>query len=351
MNSLQSEKVQIIKDLRVVGQSIAASNYSQVYVLVDENTNIHCLPLLQGALVDEEVYFFYLEVPAGEQSKDISTCTSLWESLSEDNADRKTLMVNLGGGMLTDLGAFVAACYKRGIDFYHVPTSLLAMVDAAIGGKCGIDFGNYKNQIGVFQEAQKTFVFPEFLKTLPDTEFWSGMGEVFKHALIADADYWSQLKSLSGRSISMDQIEKSIRIKQHIVEADPKEQGGRKKLNFGHTIGHAMESYFLEKEKPIPHGFAVAAGMICEAHISVQLNLISLPEYDDVEETLNQFFDFPTVKKSEFPELLHFMQQDKKNENDQINFTLLSSIGNATVNQAATEQQIITALDYFFGYD
>jgi 3-dehydroquinate synthase len=351
MNSLQSEKVQIIKDLRVVGQSIAASNYSQVYVLVDENTNIHCLPLLQDALVDEEVYFFYLEVPAGEQSKDISTCASLWESLSEDNADRKTLIVNLGGGMLTDLGAFVAACYKRGIDFYNVPTSLLAMVDAAIGGKCGIDFGNYKNQIGVFQEAQKTFIFPEFLKTLPDTEFWSGMGEVFKHALIADADYWSQLKSLSGRSISMDQIEKSIRIKQHIVEADPKERGGRKKLNFGHTIGHAMESYFLEKEKPIPHGFAVAAGMICEAHISVQLNLISLPEYDDVEETLNQFFDFPTVKKSEFPELLHFMQQDKKNENDQINFTLLSSIGNATVNQAATEQQIITALDYFFGYD
>lgn len=347
MDSLQKNNIQVISDLSLISKAIVEGNYGQVYVITDENTNKHCLPLLQDALVDHEVYFFFLEVPAGESSKDLSTCASLWESLSEDHADRKTLILNLGGGMISDLGAFVASLYKRGIPFFNIPTSLLGMVDAAIGGKCGIDFGGFKNQIGVFRNADNTFVFPLFLETLPQVEFLSGMAEMYKHSLIADANDWSALKNIKSDNITAELIEHSISIKTTIVESDPLEKGERKKLNFGHTIGHAVESYFMQKEKPMPHGYAVAMGMICEAHISVQRNLLSLVEYDEIEAELKDRYDFPTIPEKDFSILIEFMKQDKKNENDTINFTLLTQIGTAIVNQTATDEQINSSLIYF----
>jgi len=346
MNFLEKNNVHVISDLSVISKGILEGNYSQVYVLTDENTNKHCLPLLQDALVDYEVYFFFLEVPAGETSKDISTCASLWEGLSEDNADRKTVVLNLGGGMITDLGAFVACLYKRGIAFINIPTSLLAMVDAAIGGKCGIDFAGYKNQIGVFQNAQKTYIFPKFMETLPEVEFWSGMAEMYKHALIADSANWSAIKIVDRQDVTPQLIEQSAAIKATIVENDPLEKGERKKLNFGHTIGHAIESYFLKKEKPMPHGYAVAMGMICEAHISVQKNLLNLVEYDEIEELLKDKYDFPSLPEKDFSAILEDMRQDKKNEQETINFTLLNGIGSAVINQTADEKQILASLIY-----
>jgi 3-dehydroquinate synthase len=346
MDSLLKNNIHFVADLSNVSKAIVETGYSQVYVLMDEHTNEHCLPLLQEALVDYEVYFFFLEVPSGEASKDLSTCASLWESLSEDNADRKTLLLNLGGGMITDLGAFVASLYKRGISFYNIPTSLLAMVDASIGGKCGIDFGGFKNQIGVFQQAKKTFVYPKFLNTLPELEFWSGMAEMYKHALICDAAHWSALKVFDRKEVTPALIEHSAALKAEIVAKDPMENGERKKLNFGHTIGHAIESYFLQKEKPMPHGYAVAFGMICEAHISTQHNLLNLVEYDEIEDLLKTKYEFPTIPKKDFSILLEFMQQDKKNEDGVINFTLLQAIGSAVIDQSATESQIIASLNY-----
>jgi len=346
MNFLQKNNIHLISDLRTISKSIVDADYSQVYVLMDENTNQHCLPLLQDALVDDEVYFFFLEVPSGEASKDLSTCASLWESLSEDNADRKTLVLNLGGGMITDLGGFVASLYKRGISFYNIPTSLLAMVDAAIGGKCGIDFVGFKNQIGVFQNAEQTFLYPPFLETLPELEFWSGMAEMYKHALISDTAHWTALKIFDKAEVTPQLIEQSAALKAEVVANDPLEKGARKKLNFGHTIGHAVESYFLQKEKPMPHGYAIAFGMICEAHISAQQNRLNLVEYDEIEDYLKTKYEFPTIPEKDFPILFEFMQQDKKNEHGSVNFTLLNSIGSAVINQTATEDQIKASLTY-----
>ncbi len=348
MNFLEKNNIHVISDLSVISNAILEGKYSQIYVLTDENTNKYCLPLLQDALVDYEVYFFFLEVPAGEASKDISTCASLWESLSEDNADRKTLLLNLGGGMITDLGAFVASLYKRGIAFYNIPTSLLGMVDAAIGGKCGIDFAGFKNQIGVFQNAQKTYIFPKFMETLPEVEFWSGMAEMYKHALITDSAHWAALKMVDSKEVTAQLIEESSAIKASIVVNDPLEKGDRKKLNFGHTVGHAIESYFLKKEKPMPHGYAVALGMICEAHISVQKNLLNLVEYDEIEEHLKDKYDFPTIPEKDFHALIEYMKQDKKNEQNKINCTLLTAIGSAVINQTAEEKQIVASLTYLF---
>lgn len=351
MTSQLPANVHVVSDLQKLAKTAVEGNFSQVYILVDENTNIHCLPILQEALLDADLYFFYLEVPAGESSKDISTCTSLWESLSEEFADRKTLLLNLGGGVVTDLGAFVASLYKRGISFYNIPTSLLAMVDAAVGGKCGIDFNGFKNQIGVFNQAEETYIFPHFLNTLPEQEFWSGMAEMYKHALIADAQHWKELKKCDTTNINASIIERSVAIKAAIVTSDPLEKGERKKLNFGHTIGHAIESYFMEIGAAIPHGFAVAAGMVCEAHLSVQKNKLSLPDFDELEEELKQHYTSLKLDKVELSKVMEYLQQDKKTENGILQFTLLERIGKSIINQQVESHQIETALAYYFEHE
>ena len=296
------------------------SNYSKVAILVDENTKrdcLHKLPKIENALI--------IEIKSGEEYKNISTCNFIWEQLTINNFDRNSLLINLGGGVIGDMGGFCAATYKRGLDFIHIPTTLLAMVDASVGGKLGIDFKGLKNQIGLFNNPKSVLISSEFLETLVENELKSGFAEVVKHALISDSSLWVKLKNLPFTDLDWeDIIDTSVQIKNKIVLADPFEKGERKKLNFGHTFGHAIESYYLEKGTPISHGEAVFMGMILETEISD----LSETKKNEIKNYILSNFALPyTPKKSN---LHKFLINDKKNQDGRINFTLLSEIGNCS---------------------
>ena len=297
------------------------SNYSQVAILVDENTKRDCLsklPQIENALI--------IEIKSGEEYKNISTCSFIWEQLTINNFDRNSLLINLGGGVIGDIGGFCAATYKRGLEFIHIPTTLLAMVDASVGGKLGIDFKGFKNQIGLFNNPKAVLISSEFLETLAESELKSGFAEVVKHALISDNSLWLKLKNTPFTDLDWeDIIDTSVQIKNKIVLADPFEKGERKKLNFGHTFGHAIESYYLEKRTPISHGEAVFMGMILETKISD----LSETEKNEIKNYVLSNFALPyTPKKSS---LHKFLINDKKNQNGKINFTLLNGIGNCSL--------------------
>lgn len=321
---------------------------SQLFILVDENTHEHCLPILLGNL-ETEIPFEIIEIEAGEDLKTIETATQLWEILSEFKADRKSLVINLGGGVISDLGGFVASTYKRGIKFINIPTTLLGMCDASIGGKTGIDHQFLKNIIGTFASTESIFVYPEFLKTLPFTELRSGFAEMLKHGLIADEKHWYELISINDLTPEniFPFIESSMNIKQNVVEKDFKEQNIRKTLNFGHTIGHALESLFLQKNTPIPHGEAVVLGMICETHLSFLDNLISGETSEEIINNLKKFYPYISIKPFKEEEILALMLNDKKNTGGNISFSLLSSIGSCEFDQAVSVESIIAALHYY----
>ena len=296
------------------------STYSKVAILVDENTKrdcLHKLPKIENALI--------IEIKSGEEYKNISTCNFIWEQLTINNFDRNSLLINLGGGVIGDMGGFCAATYKRGLDFIHIPTTLLAMVDASVGGKLGIDFKGLKNQIGLFNNPKSVLISSEFLETLVENELKSGFAEVVKHALISDSSLWVKLKNLPFTDLDWeDIIDTSVQIKNKIVLADPFEKGERKKLNFGHTFGHAIESYYLEKGTPISHGEAVFMGLILETEISD----LSETKKNEIKNYILSNFALPyTPKKSN---LHKFLINDKKNQDGRINFTLLSEIGNCS---------------------
>jgi len=296
------------------------STYFKVAILVDENTKrdcLHKLPKIENALI--------IEIKSGEEHKNISTCNLIWEQLTINNFDRNSLLINLGGGVIGDMGGFCAATYKRGLEFIHIPTTLLAMVDASVGGKLGIDFKGLKNQIGLFNNPKAVLISPEFLETLAESELKSGFAEVVKHALISDNSLWVKLKNTPFTDLDWeDIIDTSVQIKNKIVLADPFEKGERKKLNFGHTFGHAIESYYLEKGTPISHGEAVFMGMILETEISD----LSETDKNEIKNYILSNFALPyTPKKSS---LHKFLINDKKNQDGKINFTLLSGIGNCS---------------------
>ena len=327
---------------------IEDQNPSQLLILVDENTHEFCLPILLQNL-NTDIPFEIIEIEAGEEMKTIETATQLWDILSEFSVDRKSLMINLGGGVITDLGGFVASTYKRGIKFIHIPTSLLAMCDASIGGKTGIDHNFLKNIIGTFSMPEKIFLFPSFLNTLPYRELRSGFAEMLKHGLIADKNHWDDLislKELTAASIAPN-IERSMEIKQHFVEHDFKEQNIRKNLNFGHTIGHAIESYSLQTGQPIAHGEAVAAGMICETYLAKIENLISEDTSEKIISNIQKFFPKISIADQNIENILQLMTHDKKNSNGQISFSLLNSIGNCHFDYIPAEENIKSAL-YFY---
>ena len=297
------------------------SNYSQVAILVDENTKRDCLsklPQIENALI--------IEIKSGEENKNISTCSFIWEQLTINNFDRNSLLINLGGGVIGDMGGFCATTYKRGLEFIHIPTTLLAMVDASVGGKLGIDFKGFKNQIGLFNNPKAVLISSEFLETLAESELKSGFAEVVKHSLISDNSLWLKLKNTPFTDLDWeDIIDTSVQIKNKIVLADPFEKGERKKLNFGHTFGHAIESYYLEKGTPISHGEAVFMGMILETKISD----LSETDKNEIKNYVLSNFALPyTPKKSS---LHKFLINDKKNQNGKINFTLLNGIGNCSL--------------------
>lgn len=321
------------------------SQYSQILLLVDENTLRHCVPDLITAVAQLEGVEF-LEVEPGESQKNIEVATQLWMALSELNIDRNGLIINVGGGVIGDLGGFVASAYKRGIDFVQIPTTLLAMIDASVGGKVGIDLGELKNQIGLFSEPKTVVIYPPFLDSLDVNQIKSGYAEMLKHGLIVDKIYFDELKKFDLH-VTQQLIEKSVEIKSAIVANDFKENGKRKLLNFGHTFGHAIESYFLAKGEPVLHGIAVAAGMICEVLMSEELGLISAQESNEVVTFLNAHYQKLEFLSTDKPTIYELMKMDKKNSQGIIKSVALTKIGEAIFDVEVPEQIVFSTLEKY----
>ena len=336
---------------------ISSSNYSAIYILCDENTNKFCRPVLINK-INELCNTNNFEIQSGEANKTITTCQNVWKWLLEKNADRKALLINLGGGIVGDLGGFCAATYKRGIDFIQIPTSLLAQVDASVGGKLGVNFSYIKNMVGVFQNPKAIFIDPVFLKTLPERHIKNGLAEIIKHALIADENYWIELLKIDAlNKVNWKNIIlRSVQIKENIVSDDPYEKGLRKILNFGHTIGHALESWSLiqNEDNPLLHGEAIAYGMIAEVYLSYKVLCNSKSKLDEIIVYLQKWFEVFPIKKAEFPDLIRLMKNDKKNRSNsglvdsdvEIKFSLLENIGHAVYDIGVGEEDIVEALEF-----
>ncbi|MGB7393891.1 MAG: 3-dehydroquinate synthase [Pricia sp.] len=311
---------------------LANASYSKIFVLVDENTMRDCLTDFTKR-IQGDYHFETLEVASGEENKTVETCIQLWEDLSQRDADRKSLLINLGGGVITDMGGFVACTFKRGINFINVPTTLLAMVDASVGGKTGVDLGSLKNQIGIIQPPEMVLVISDFLKTLEERQLQSGFAEMLKHGLIRDASYWESLKKISGFQNIDRLIYESVTLKNEVVQRDPTEQNLRKILNFGHTLGHAVESYFLENKsrETLLHGEAIAIGMILEAHLSHVLTGLPENELEDIKSTFLERYPEIKFSNEDIESILSLLKFDKKNSHGNINFVLLERIGHPVI--------------------
>lgn len=322
--------------------------YSSVFVLCDEHTEANCYPHLAPYLPDHVC----ITVPAGESFKNIATCTAIWEALADNQADRKSLLINLGGGVIGDMGGFAAATYKRGIDFVQFPTTLLSQVDASVGGKLGVDLNAIKNLIGVFNAPAAVFICADMLRTLPQRQVRNGFAEVIKHGLIRDNAYWQKIRQVDIQPDTdwSAMIEHSVRIKSAVVEADPKEAGLRKILNFGHTIGHAVESWSLmHDDDPLLHGEAIAIGMICEAKLSAEMCGLPADHLQDIVETIMRHFEHYSLERIPVEDLLQVMLLDKKNADGNILFSLLRSIGDCTFDVRVTDDAIRSSLHFYCG--
>ncbi len=303
-------------------KKLSKLNYSKVAILVDENTKKNCLnkiPKIKNSVI--------IEIPSGEENKQISTCNLIWKRLKINQFDRDSVVINLGGGVLGDIGGFCASTYKRGIDFIQVPTTLLSMVDSSIGGKLGIDFDGLKNHIGLFNNPKLVLISPSFLKTLPKNQLLSGFAEVLKYALIYDLNFWNKIHSTQIEDLNFEEIIlTSIRIKNDIVSSDPFDKGIRKKLNFGHTFAHAIESYYINIGNPILHGEAVFMGIILETELSP----LTKRDKNEIKSYILSNFSLPKTPK--ISEIKPYMINDKKNICGKINFSLLEDIGSCSIN-------------------
>lgn len=327
-----------------VRQILKVENYSKIAVLVDENTLKYCYPMLRDGLPEHSM----IQICSGEIHKTLETCSDVWQQLTALQFDRKSLMINLGGGVIGDLGGFCAATFKRGIDFINVPTTLLSQVDASVGGKLGVDFNGFKNHIGLFQEPKNILVDLRFLKTLPSEELTSGFAEVIKHHLIADSTGWDALQKSDFTTLDWQQlVPHSVKIKYDIVQQDPRESGIRKALNFGHTIGHGVESYLLNEGRPILHGEAVAIGMVCESYISHRRGLISSIELNEISGYILKIFTKVHLSEADRDAIGDYLLQDKKNKGNSILATLLKGIGNVVWDQAIDQSESLEALIYY----
>lgn len=333
-------------------QTVKELNPSKVFVLVDENTAVHCLPYFKEHYTDHP--FRVLQIPAGEHYKTIETCLQVWQDLSTYGADRKSLLINLGGGMVTDLGGFVANTYQRGIASINIPTSLLAMVDASIGGKNGVDLGVLKNQIGIIKTPNCVVIETQFLNTLPEEEIRSGQAEIIKHGLITSESYLEESFQLdiSDEVVVKNLIWESILIKNRIVQEDPLEQGLRKTLNYGHTLGHAIESYCLQsnEQDTLLHGEAIAIGLILETYISSQLLGFSEDTCNQITKKVKSLYKTPSFSKEAINEIIKLLIHDKKNTYGRIQFVLLKKIGECKLNCAVEDELIKDAFHYYHSY-
>lgn len=339
--------IHLSDDFRSLGAFLRENRFSETVLLADENTRAYCLPLLLKKIPALETALT-LEIPAGENFKTIDTCRLLWETMLERSIDRSALFINLGGGVVSDLGGFTAAAYKRGIAFINIPTTLLAQVDATIGGKLGVDFHAAKNVIGFFKNPGAVFIHPAFLETLPEAQLSSGFAEMLKHALISSPAHWEIVKSVNPLRVRKWEglIAASLLVKKKIVEKDPYEKNIRKALNFGHTLGHAFESAALHEGRPLLHGHAVALGMMCETYLSHRLAQFPEKVMRGVVDLLllryRKYFETSTLENGWRQWLAH----DKKNAGGNYNFTLLKSIGKPQINVHCADKDLREAVDF-----
>lgn len=321
----------------------------KLFLLADDHTLERCLPLLDGMERWNELSI--IRIPPGEIHKNLETVSRVWQNLSQKGATRHSLLINLGGGMVTDLGGFAASVFKRGIDFIHLPTSLLAMVDAAVGGKTGIDFNGLKNEIGTFSEAKSVLIETEFLRTLDRENFLSGYAEMLKHGLVSDTRIWGEVLNFDLNEIDdgllKRMVKNSVKIKKEIVDQDPYEQNIRKALNFGHTAGHAFESFALASGRPVLHGYAVAWGVVCELYHSHLKTGFPKDKLRQTIRFIKENYGSFAFDCSHYPDIYERMRHDKKNKAEEIRFTLLEDIGKIKIDQTVQKDEIYDMLDFY----
>ncbi len=332
-----------------IGKALATAftgrSFPAVFVLVDNNTKEHCLPLVGRSLPQA---YHLIEIPAGEVHKNLATCQLIWQALTNHQADRHALLINLGGGVICDMGGFCARTYKRGIQFWNIPTTLLSQVDASVGGKLGIDFGDYKNHLGLFSDPDAVIIDSAFLATLPADELLSGYAEMVKHALIANHDMFARLQREHFPLLNWQKwVPESVAIKKGIVDRDPTEKGLRKILNYGHTLGHAVESYFLGQDKPLKHGEAIVIGMIAENHIASAKGMLPENECQAINQYLLATFGQQKIPENALETIVSLALQDKKNQNGKIKAVLLSRIGQAEYDIEISAREITGSLAYY----
>lgn len=332
---------------QALNDAVAACPHDKLFVLVDVNTERLCLPLITSFDCMRDAR--RIVIGATDTHKTLKTLSHVWTELQRMGASRHSLMINLGGGMVTDLGGFAASTFKRGISYINIPTTLLSMVDASVGGKTGINFGGLKNEIGVFNNAQTVILDTCFLQTMDEENILSGYAEMLKHGLISNDEMWAELIRDDQLAVNNETLAKSVAVKQRIVLEDPTEKGIRKALNLGHTVGHAFESLALER-KPILHGYAVAYGLVVELYLCCVKT--GFPQ-DKMRQTVNfikEHYGRMSVTCDDYPRLIELMHHDKKNIGTDIIFTLLGNIGDIRINQTATEEEIKEALDFYREY-
>jgi 3-dehydroquinate synthase len=326
---------------------VQENNYSTIFILVDENTMEHCYPkFIPNFATDKRIEV--IEIESGEINKNIETCIGVWNAITELGGDRKSLVITLGGGVITDLGGFVASCFKRGIDFVNIPTTLLSMVDASVGGKTGVDLGVLKNQIGLFANPQMVIVDTDYLTTVTDREIKSGTAEIIKYGITYDLKLFNEIKHNKGLKIN-DLIYRSIEIKNEVVLQDPKEQNLRKILNFGHTLGHAIESFYLESEdkENLTHGEAIAIGMVCESFMSSKLLGFPTEKLSEIKDVILSIYNKTNLLKEDFTNIMELLKHDKKNVNGQVNFVLLNDYESHKLDCKVSEELIIESMEFY----
>lgn len=344
------QKVVISGNLeRDLVNAISECEHDRIFVLTDETTQQLCWPKIKNfkALKNSTPII----IKATDTHKNLDTLSQVWQALSNGGATRHSLMINLGGGMVTDLGGFAASTFKRGIDFINIPTTLLAMVDASVGGKTGINFGGLKNEIGVFSDSRFVIINTQFLDTLDHDNICSGYAEMLKHGLISDERTWAELVTFDLDTPDLSQLQRmvaeSIKVKERIVEADPHEHGIRKALNLGHTMGHAFESFAMRRGTPILHGYAVAYGLISELYMSARKTAFPTDRMHQTVRFIRENYGTFNITCDDYQTLIELMHHDKKNTSGIINFTLLGNVGDIRINQTANEEEIKEALDFF----
>lgn len=334
---------------KTLGAVVSAFPVEKLFLVTDKNSDRFCLPLLCDVPHFEK--FRKVVIPAGEEHKTISSVEKVWMFLSKNGADRNSLVINLGGGMVTDLGSFAASTFKRGLEFVNLPTTLLSQVDASIGGKTGFNFNGLKNEIGVINKPHQVIIDTRFLQTLDHDNLASGYAEMIKHGLIHSQNHLTELMKYDLTNPDYAQLAEmithSIMIKEYFVKKDPTEKNIRKALNFGHTVGHALESLSMTQGKPLLHGFAVAYGMIAELYLSRTVLGFADGTMHYLVAWIRSNYGGYQVDTADYEALYELMSHDKKNDGSSINFTLLASVGEVEINRNCTREQIYEALDYF----